>query len=424
VDAIAQIGKRKSTVEERLADWEAVVNAAPDRADAWFSYGDALTHSGTLAGHQDAFERADAAFNRVLQLDSTYLPALLHRMDNAFFMGRLDEFRRLEQIRKRLDPDGNAALYQISWRAHILDDTATLKALRAALDTMSSERLWMMTFVGGSAPGAVADGVRAIDKFTQSAASKDERINAYTIASQLQLMYGLPSRAANSLNELRGLIDPVNLYAIQILSALYANGDAASAEQGARSLAAMPGQQPSLLGSVKRSCALEQWRVWHDDSSTLRATLDQFARVPADSLRVKQEAEVCARVLNTIQAVVSGGDAIGNARALNELLRGGPRIDATFRNAANIVASRAAERGGDRKLAYQAISRFAYHPEAWYLFGTMQREAARLAALNGDKPRAIQLYTFYLNMQEMAEPALKTENDAARAHLAQLTAER
>ena len=419
-------GDSSLTVADRLADFEAVVKAAPDRADAWFEYADFMMHYGALASQQDGFERADAGFSRVLQLDSTYLPALLHRMDVSFLRGRIEGFRKLEPVRKRLDPDGSAALYHTSWRAHILADSAALKVEHAAVDTMSGDRLWMVGFIGITGSGAASVAAKALDRRVQVAATTDERSRALIDAAVLYLNYGMPQRAARAFDDLLATSDDRSwVNESQVLAALYENGDTASAVRAVKRLEDALKGESDVRASVRGACALEQWRLWHGNTTSLRGTVEKLERVPSDNRFVKLEAEICAGVLATIDAAMRGGSDLGaRAQALDQQLEKGPRIDGRFRHAASIALARAAERAGDRKLAYRAMSRFAFHPEMFMLTSTMFRESARLAALNGERDKAITNYTLYLNLHENAEPALRAEVDAARKHLAEITGER
>jgi tetratricopeptide (TPR) repeat protein len=421
----AVTGEPHSTAE-RLAEYEAVLKLAPDRADAWFLYGDVMTHWGQVAGHLDAVEQSDAAFSRVLQLDSTYMPALSHRMDNASMLRRLDVYRQLDEIRQRRDPEGGAVLYQKSSRVYVLGDTVAMAAERAAIDTMSVDQLFLLTWIGGLGPGSVDAAVLANERLTQRAATNEERVRALATAAHHYLSYGMPARANRAFDQqlqLPGETLPIRVR--QILAALYGDVDAGSARRAALDIPGLMRTEMSAVGRVRASCALEQWRLWNGDASTHPSTAEQLARVPDDSVAAKHEAELCVAALATIYAVVMEPSRLSaQVGALDALMRDGPRINTTFRNAFNIILGRAAERAGDRKLAYHAMARIPWHPAGGLFTDVMTRESARLAALNGDTERAIRDYTNYLLLHERAEPALKAEDNAARAHLAQLTAER
>ncbi|MGQ0561901.1 MAG: hypothetical protein ACT443_08520, partial [Gemmatimonadota bacterium] len=291
--------------------------------------------------------------------------------------------------------------------------------------TMSAGRLWPITWLGLFAPNTVADAVRAIDRGARIAANQAERTSALYTAAYTFLAYGMPSRAAEALDALVAIApDPVEIHSHQILAALYGSGDQGHARTAVAALEDKLDSGP-LASNVRARCAREQWRLWNRETDTHRATVEQLSRIDPDSAFAKLEADVCIRVLATVDALLNKPATLTRrVHELNAIMRDGPAIHSAFANASNIVLARAAEGAGDRALAYRAASRIAFHPMRMFLHSTMLREAARLAALRGDTERAIRLYRRYLNAHELAEPALKQEDDAARTHLAQLTGER
>ncbi|MGQ0815268.1 MAG: hypothetical protein ACT4O1_12550 [Gemmatimonadota bacterium] len=420
----ASIGEPNTphSLAARIAAHEAVAEMAPDRADAWFLLADVMVHWGTVAD-RDGLTRAGAMFARVLELDSTYTPALLHLIDKAMYEGDIAEVRRLEEIRKLRNPDESGGRYQRPLRIRALGDSTAIKADRAALDTMDNAGLLGLS-LAGLFLGEVDDALRAIEQMSRNAATDRERADAYEVAGGMYSVYGMPSKSAAALDKLAdSSTDPIDAYNFQLLYAVYANGDTASARYADRAMDARL-KTASPLQRVRGLCAREQWRLWNGQRDSYSATAAELSRVPPDSAFVKLEADVCMQVLVTIDAMSQPKTLSKHVRMLDAIMRDGPQIYYVFRNAANVVVARAAERAGDRRLAYRAMSRFPLDPHQYWFSGTMRREMARLAALSGDTARAIQEYTRYLNSQLRAEPGLKLENDAARAHLAQLTGER
>jgi tetratricopeptide (TPR) repeat protein len=419
---LGEEGKPRSYAE-RFAERDALVNMAPDRADAWMLYADLVTHWGNVAD-RDGQALSKPMFDRILKIDSSFTPALLHLIDIAIDREQVAELRRLEPLRKARDPDETAALYQRSWRIRALGDSAGLAAERAALDTMSADRLFGISFSAGISSGTVDDAVGALERLRNNAVTSAERAEHLSNAVIIYDMVGMPSRTARAYDELMALRPDVLSYrSFQILTALYGHGDREQAQAAVRELDA--NLTGSLVERTRARCATEQWRLWNGDDSQYQKTARLLSTVPADSGAANAEAVVCVQVLATINAIENQPAALKErALALNALMRDGPAMSATFRNAANIVLMRAAERAGDRPLAYRAISRTPFHPIGWVLLPTMIREQGRLAALSGDRDKAIALYRRYLNFSERAEPAVQKEVDAVRAHLAQLTGER
>ena len=87
-------------------NWRAAVSAYPDRPETWYGLGDGYFHWGMLAGLDDPLRRAEEAFRRGWQLDSSMAggqPApgplvvepLIHLMELAHMRGDTAEVRRL-----------------------------------------------------------------------------------------------------------------------------------------------------------------------------------------------------------------------------------------------------------------------------------------------------------------------------------------
>ena len=68
-----------------LRNWEAAVQAAPDRADAQYSLGDVLLYQGRAMGLTDSPARAAAAYRRALELDSEFVLPLGGLIEIAAF---------------------------------------------------------------------------------------------------------------------------------------------------------------------------------------------------------------------------------------------------------------------------------------------------------------------------------------------------
>src|SRR5262249_28843484 len=72
---------RPQSVGERGAASERYRDLAPDSPDAWYQVGDWNYHFGAGSGIADATRRSVNAFEKALDLDSTFTPALEHLPD-------------------------------------------------------------------------------------------------------------------------------------------------------------------------------------------------------------------------------------------------------------------------------------------------------------------------------------------------------
>src|SRR5581483_6285745 len=104
-----------SSAAEVLAAWEHVVRVAPDRAEGWAELGERFYYDGDLLGMSDALPRAADAFQRALQLDPSYMPAL--RM-LTLLRARQADTVALRSLIRRLDEadSGDAMGVFVRWR--------------------------------------------------------------------------------------------------------------------------------------------------------------------------------------------------------------------------------------------------------------------------------------------------------------------
>lgn len=411
--------------KQRIADWENVVTMAPDHLDAWFWYADFVFHWGGVIDLERHTQRADEAFQKILQRDSTYVPALLHRIDGAIRLDQPGVIRQLEPLRKQLDPSETAALYQRSRRIRFLGDSAAIAAERAAFDTMSLDALQNAAAAGGTIPGSIRDAVRALELYLQKATTRRDRVEGHWIALDRYLMWGMPTRAEAMAQQLIALGEEYTPV-MQVVGALYWDGDAQAGERAAGQLTALMETARDSTLQLYSACFSEQWRLWRNDTSRYDAVRRLLAATPAHKRGDKIFADLCLETTATIRSVVSrANDLPARVQALNTILREGPAVEPFILNSSNIVLGRAAEQAGDRALAQRAFGRQpgggVYSVE---LVTTMMREHARLAAINGNRDLAIREYRRYLSLHEQAEPAVRKTDDVVRRHLARLSGER
>ncbi|HEY0672811.1 MAG TPA: hypothetical protein VGD27_11115 [Longimicrobiales bacterium] len=426
--AVAMYGEnpgRPRTWRQRLSDWDRAVTLAPDHLDARFWFADFMFHYGSVADLDNPTERADEAFSRILKDDSTYVPALLHRIDVAIRLDRIDAIRQLEPLRKRLDPQETAAHYQRAKRIRLLGDSAAIAAERAALDTMSADALRNAAGGGGTTPGSVDDALRAIELHIRKAATRSDREDAYWDALDRYFMYGMPARAQAMAEQLKQL-EENDVAGMQVLAAIYWDGDTKAGAGAAAEIEAALRNRPDLELQTWGACVLEHWRLWRKDASRYEQAQQMLAAVPADSAGLKVFADVCSATIATIRsAVFRESDLPVRVQTLNAIMREGPTVPAFMLNISNIVLGRAAEQIGDRRLAQRAFSRYPGGDlETLEFATTMMRELARLAAINGDRELAVRIYRRYLLLHERAEPSVRRTDDAVRQQFERLVGER
>jgi len=410
------------TIKQKVAAWEAVIAKAPDRADAWFIYGDLLIHYGKLAEVPENDSLAMKAFRRSLALDSANSGALLHQIDWAIMAGDKEAVRRLDAIRVARDTS-SAFTYQSGARAITLGDSAALRTLRSGLDTAAFSTLYVTSLSPLVYGLGIDESLRALEQWTARATTAEERRSAWRGAQMVYLVLGMPSRSAAAIDKL--VADPeqkARFQAVAIADALYGDGDVATAER------MLPDLRRALTSADKRSaaaaaCLLSQWDLWHGDTSTSDRSL-QLLQEMANARKDDESLRLCALMVAALRAhITKSSDAASRLAALDSFERTGPAADAYLLNVGNILTSRLYEQNGDRASALRAIGRQRFSPTGLFLFHVMTREEARLAALAGERDRAIRLYRRYQALRTHAEPAVAKQDDAARRDLARLTGE-
>ena len=419
--ATALIGPTEGvrTVRRQLDAWETVLAKAPDRSEAWFLYGDALLHLGGLAGVTDSRDRAIRAFRKSLQIDSAHTPALVHLLDNAMLIRDRATVLHLDSLRAARGTPRQS--YQALIMYHLMGDSAAVRRVRAGIDTLSLDVLYAIALTPTVYGVGAADAVRALEEVLERAALPGEQSTARSFAHALLLGYGHPKRAAE-VAELRMSAEPGErtiLEVVEIMDALYANGDSAAA---ARTFSRLATSNVRSTERLAGDCAVEQWRLWHGQPSrAINVARDLRALKLTGSDR--NSAMLCAYLLEALHAVTTNpAGARPTMQAFEDYLKVGPRADERLLNAGNIAAARMWERLGDREAAYRAISRQAFHPAYFHYSQAMMREQARLAALVGKRDDAVQLYQRYLQMQDAAHPSRKADLDQVRRELSRLTA--
>ena len=82
----------------------------PDDAAGWHMLGDAMHHAWTLLGV--ALEELYRPFDRTLELDSSFAPALLHPLETAIISGDSSRFRRYIEALENLDVERQAGFFR------------------------------------------------------------------------------------------------------------------------------------------------------------------------------------------------------------------------------------------------------------------------------------------------------------------------
>jgi TolB-like protein len=412
------------SVARWIGDWERAMAALPERADAWFLYGDALIHHGATADRHDHVEAATRAFSRSLAIDSSFTPALVHLLDGALFAGDRDEARRLLDVLARTDTSAQAASYQYYARVVEFGDGTQAAALLAGMDTLPLNLLRNIGLTYLMRAGNMADSHRATVAYLRNAITPQEQLRALSDAYAIALNMGRPLEAVGYAAQALRLADgDADAWHARLLrDALFWGGDSAAAADAARTLAR---RQPGSAGSGAL-CALGQWHAWNGEAAgatAAAAKLEERASHGTDDGTALDR--LCALTVRAITA--HERDATGAAALLeraDSLAATGPTGGVASLRALNFSIARLHELRGEQDLALRAVRRHVILPSATFMLSSRMLAEGRLAAAMGDLDAAREAYADYLRLRVDPEPAALAERHAVEAALARLTTER
>ncbi|MEO5511894.1 MAG: hypothetical protein ABIV28_07185 [Longimicrobiales bacterium] len=408
--------------QSAIDKWEAAVQALPDRPEAWYHLGDILYHNGAYAGHEDYETRAEAAFNRAIELDSTYVTPLLHLGFIAF--DRVDTLS-LRRIAGRLDESGAGGGVIRGMLIEAIGDSARLAERTAALDTASAEALTIASLFWQFEPRnelSLKGAELAAGRMRQTARTAQERASANTSSARLALNEGRPTAALKFRNDAQ--FPPAQVRRTIILDALYWDGDKAAAVAAAASPTPdpVPGDTASLNAQTQDVCINAQWKLAQNDVAGTDLIVRRLRAVQSPQPRVVTSARVCAALIDAAAATISHrSDAAAKSLALDSILRPAPSGMPLY---ANLAAARLLEQNGRPAEALGAARRMLKNEGGEVYRAEYFETRARLAAQQGMREEAIKYYGHYLTIRYNPEPSLVARRDAARAALDRLMKDR
>jgi tetratricopeptide (TPR) repeat protein len=401
-----------STIAERIAAWEKVIDAAPDQPETWYELGDVYFHGGPAAGIADARERARAAFQRAFDLDPTFVSPLDHLIELAVLARDTSVVRSLVHRYLQLDPGGERTDY-LRWRSAVaLGDRAAHEALVARMDSIDDESLWRILTRAQEDGIALEDALRADAILRRRAASASDQWNAGLRAWGLALNRGRPREALARLEAVSARAErPYEVPRVKIVAGLLWDGDSVAAARAVAVLAPelgrpLPGDPARRQVRCDDAGLVMLWSLLRGD----RAAPDRFLpwfRTVAGRRPERPEAAFDSMWLDLVDAIIATRDRTTDASSrthhLDSLLAAYP--DWAWTVHANLVVAGLYEAQGDLRAALGAARRRYYNFTAPML-STALREEGRLAARLGDRKAALRAYRHYLALQVDPEPSL------------------
>ena len=431
---VANVGPeypRPSSVRQLLDATERALTTSPDRVELWYELGDRYFHFGKVIGSERWREQAESALRRALELEPEFGPALHHLVALHALRNEPDALRRMVAAYLSVDSLGATADY-IRWRAaHALSEPALANGV--LIDSMDVEVLGWVAMQTVDEGVALEDGLAAARALAERPGTNPQRFERLLGLHNFAVNAGLATLTARAAEELRGVQpDPAFVDRLNVLVALYGDGDTAVARASADALA-------RRVDSPIAACVLELWRIEHDGApdssgasphSATAAPAGVPSPVSAFGAGIDEAGSVqrtlCDAVLAATREVRESGSAGARAQALDSILRDGPisgPMGDGHTEYAHVALVRLLEGTGDRTGALAAASRRLYFIGWNHYAATSLREEARLAEGAGDAERALRAWRHYLALRGGAEPPLGAFTEGARAGLARLGAE-
>jgi tetratricopeptide (TPR) repeat protein len=409
------------TGTEYVTGWERVASGGAQRAEPWIELGHRLLADGRLAGVTNSLERARAAFRRALALDSASAPAREALLAVALIERDPDALLLASSA-----TDTSDASLALSWRVAVVQGNASLLAtVRGRLPGASDDALRRIALDALYDGTHLDDGERAIEVRQSRSSGAAIRTDAILARHAFALTGGRPAEAleATRLLAREPLSDGAQLR-LQVLDALYAEGDTMAAinaverlsARTAEGLDALPDERSVRLGDL---CVLEQWRIWRGDFSSVAATVRALSRGEATryAAPVLSSSRACAIVLEAVAAGLRDApiaeDALDRAERLALV---GPTAG-DLRHYATLALARVRERRGQLDRASELVRRRST-ARGWprYLASYLEMEA-RLAEKVSDTARARSALRHYLALRTRPEPPTRGVVDSLRALL-------
>ena len=413
---------------ERFAVQQRAIQTAPEVPEFWYNLGENLAHWGLSMGFEDAQQRAIAAFERALALDSTFTPARHHLL---FCYSLLGDTAGIHRVLSKLD----ARSEQLSgnlWLA--LGRRADLATF---LKDSPRHRVspWLST--ASLMLGRLDDLEWAAHYMDSTAATRADRSYAAGFAHWLALDRGQPDRARRVLENIAIDIPP-GPAGHELDPMMFTAGGAllevmlwsADSSEAAPALARMnvvldqprsfrsPRQYDSWIMEV--FAAAEYGLVHGQLDLAQRAILRLNAKGAGDSALRRRARHAALLIDAQLSAIQGRPDATSLATVADSVLRRADTASDFFDSAGSLLIARVWERLGDLARARAATARISILAP---FYSSYLSEHARLSALAGDREGAISDYRRYIMLRSNSERSELANVESAKRELSRLLAD-
>ncbi len=415
---------------QRWKDIQNYVAMAPQRAEAWYLYADYLYHFGHIVDSL-ADEHALAAFNKSIDLDSTYTPAAIHLIDLAVKLGDFTSSRRAERLRLAAD---TARYWVLEHRWYEAVKTGKKSDAAVLFDSLRKKNPFRVVQTAANDGTGAPEAWVVLDSMYRGAqnGSRAAVAQVTTAIAEWSLVFGRPSLNRKYLLATDSGGD-INVAVLKVRNAMIGDGDSTLAADGMKTLAREESRAPNDSASramlIRTIRATEPYRLANGDTSRTRRSIEQMRAALAGSpLGREPESQASFVVIEAMFAnIAKRPDAGAAIERLDSLMR---EVDYNSVHAGraafeNLTVARLFEQRGDYKRALAAVRRHGdrYTGGQDPYRSTLLREEGRFAALTGDVNGALKAYRHYLALRYQVERVLQPQVDAVRLEVARLEAQ-
>jgi serine/threonine-protein kinase len=411
---------------DRLRAWRSVTGSDFANADAWLELGLTYYFDGPRIGVPDALTEARIALERSLEFDPTRgLPSRMQLLAIAAVTADSALHDRVVRGESVSTADTVTRAYRQWLRAFTRRDGPGIVAARPALAYARAEDLTGIWGLTQRAGWDVDDADRAQAIIAARARTSNDQASVASIQYHLALNHGRPAEAQSFAPRLTPEWRPLSRLALQVLSALYGDGETQAGSVAAKQLVSeverpLARDAAELRSQMIHVCVSAQWSLAHGDTRMVDRALTKL-RTPEPGAvgSIVAFYETCAATIAAWRSVVEHRPG---SRALltgldSLLLTGMPWHWALpeYR-----VAARLWEMSGDNVRAVAAIRRRRIDITN-YLAADLGEEG-RLALAAGDTAGAVTAWRHYLALRSDPEPALRAEAAQVRRQVNLLSA--
>lgn len=400
---------------ELLALRERAVRLHPQRAELWYELGDGYFHEGGLVGRESYMVRAADAFERAIQIDSTYLQPLDHAASVAIVRDDTAGFRRYSDLVLAIDSTSPRVLAH-RWNRDIILGHSAAGAAASLLERFGADivdDLFFIAIFNRAGLVQLADALHDAERRF----SGSDRSTVLSFARALAFLEGKP----DPITRIR--TDPEFFPAAAdrnaLAEAIWIFRDSAAAERAARRLEGRISQ--GEIAPNLDNCLLGVWYARSGRLSDARTLAESFVADTTVSALENSSRTFCRQMLETLITNAVDDDAAVTALAALDRAVRDMRVPVVLIEVGNFEVARMWEAAGQpvRALAAQrrrSIDIIVTLPERL-------AEEGRLAELVGDREGAIRAYSEYLAYRTRPQGVFVERTEAVRARLAALTHE-